>query len=144
TLSVNSVLLGTLIAGGQRSIETDYLFMRIEEIYLLHAEVAAKTGDEPAAIQSLKALLSERMEDVGDYAYLDTLTGQALQDEVYLQTRIELWGEGKSYFAMKRNKATITRGANHLTYAGDLFQYNDDRLTLEIPQSEIQNNPNIN
>ncbi len=135
---------GALVAGGQRSIETDYVFMRIEEMYLLHAEASAKTGDEPAAIESLKALLSNRIEDSGSYAYLDNLTGQALQNEIYLQTRIELWGEGKSYFAMKRNKATITRGANHLTYAGQSFEYNDDRLTLEIPQSEVQNNPNIN
>lgn len=126
---------------GQRSVTTDYIYMRIAEMYLLHAEASAKTGDDAAAIQSLTALLNNRMEDT---AYLTDLSGQALQDEVYLQTRIELWGEGKSYFAMKRNKATITRGANHLTYAGESFPYNDDRLTLEIPQSEIQNNPNIN
>ncbi|WP_317191291.1 hypothetical protein [Galbibacter mesophilus] len=45
---------------------------------------------------------------------------------------------------MKRNKATITRGPNHLSYPGESFSYDDDRLTLEIPQIEIQNNLNIN
>ncbi|WP_255462749.1 RagB/SusD family nutrient uptake outer membrane protein [Galbibacter sp. BG1] len=127
--------------GGQRSVETDYVYMRIAEMYLLNAEAAAKTGDEATALASLKALLDKRMDDT---SYLNTLSGNELLDEIYLQTRIELWGEGKSYLAMKRNKATITRGPNHLSYAGESFSYDDDRLTLEIPQVEIQNNPNIN
>ena len=46
------------------------------------------------------------------------MTGQALLDEIYKQTRVEFWGEGKSYLAMKRNHATLTRGANHLFQAG--------------------------
>ena len=79
-----------------------------------------------------------------EYAYVDALTGQALQDEIYLQTRIELYAEGKSYLAMKRNQATIVRGSNHLSNVGVPIPYNDDRLTFLIPQSEIQNNPFIN
>ncbi|GGW27353.1 RagB/SusD family nutrient uptake outer membrane protein [Arenibacter certesii] len=130
--------------GGQRSVTTDYVYMRVAEMYLLHAETAAKSGDEPAAKASLKALLEERLESASDAAYVDQLAGQDLLDEIYLQTRIELWGEGKSYLAMKRNKATITRGANHLSAVGEPIPYNDSRLTFEIPQSEIQNNPNIN
>ncbi|WP_224491469.1 RagB/SusD family nutrient uptake outer membrane protein [Robertkochia flava] len=127
--------------GGQRSVTTDYIYMRVAEFYLLHAETAAKTGDEAAAKATLKALLEQR---VPDASYIDALSGQALLDEIYLQTRIELWGEGKSYLAMKRNRATITRGPNHLSFPGESFTYDDDRLTFEIPQSEIQNNPNIN
>lgn len=129
------------VIGGQRYIETDYVYMRVAEMYLLNAEAAAKTGDEGTAIQSLKVLLNERVDDA---SYVDGLSGQALLNEIYLQTRIELWGEGKSYLLMKRNKSTITRGPNHLSFAGQSFSYDDDRLTFEIPQSEIQNNPNIN
>jgi hypothetical protein len=126
--------------GGQRSVETDYVYMRVAEMYLLHAESAAQTGDEAAAIVSLKALLDLRLDDT---SYVNSLTGQALLDEIYLQTRIELWAEGKSYLAMKRFKATITRGSNHLSFIGEPISYDDDRLTFEIPQSEIQNNPFI-
>lgn len=115
--------------------------MRIAEMYLLNAEAKAKTGNEGGAKQSLSVLLNERLDDL---SYLDALSGQSLQDEIYLQTRIELWGEGKSYLAMKRNKATITRGSNHLSNAGESILYNDDRLTFVIPLSEVQNNPNIN
>ena len=127
--------------GGQRYIDTDYVYMRVDEFYLLHAEAAAKSGDEGTAREYLQRLLAERLDDT---SYLNGLSGQALQDEIYLQTRIELWGEGKSYLAMKRNQATITRGSNHLSNAGESIQYNDDRLSFEIPISEIQNNPNIN
>ncbi|MDT0689432.1 RagB/SusD family nutrient uptake outer membrane protein [Salegentibacter sp. F188] len=127
--------------GAQRNITTDYLYMRVAEMYLLHAEAAAKTGDEATARETLKMLLDER---VDDSSYVDDLSGADLEEEIYLQTRIELWGEGKSYLAMKRNMATITRGPNHLTNAGESIPYNADKLTLEIPLSEIQNNPSIN
>ncbi len=80
---------------------------------------------------------------IPDTSYLDALSGADLQDEVYLQTRIELWGEGKSYLAMKRLRKTITRGSNWLDFAGQSFDYNDERLTFEIPEIEIRNNPNI-
>lgn len=129
------------VLGGQRTVTTDYVYMRVAEMYLLHAETAARSGDEGAAKSSLKALLNLRLPST---TYVDGLTGQALLNEIYLQTRIELWGEGKSYLAMKRNKATVTRGANHLSNVGIPIPYNDDRLTFEIPQSEVQNNPFIN
>ncbi len=127
--------------GGQRNITTDYVYMRVAEMYLLNAEVAAKRGDDATAKSSLRELLKLRVPDVG---YIDALAGQDLLDEIYLQTRIELWGEGKSYLAMKRNQATIVRGSNHLSFVGEPIPYNDPRLTFEIPQSEIQNNPFIN
>lgn len=127
--------------GGQRQIIADYVYMRVEEMYLLNAEANAKLGNDVAAKDRLKELLELR---VADFSYVDALAGQALQDEIYLQTRIELWGEGKSYLAMKRNKATITRGPNHLFNAGDSFSYDADELTFPIPQAEVLNNPLLN
>lgn len=132
------------VIGGQRTVTDDYLYMRVDEMYLLSAEMSAKEGIPVDARNRLKDLLAERFENSTDYSYIDGLSGQSLIDEVYLQTRIELWGEGKSYLAMKRNKATINRGSNHLSNVGVAVPYNDNRLTWEIPQSEIQNNPFIN
>lgn len=139
-LPYNKFYTAARTVGGQRNVETDYVYMRVAEMYLLNAEVSAKSGDETTAKARLKDLMSLRVPDV---TYIDALSGQALLDEIYLQTRIELWGEGKSYLAMKRNKATTVRGANHLSHVGEQIPYNDDRLTFEIPQSEIQNNPYI-
>lgn len=137
---INKFFAPARIIGGQRIVETDYLFMRTDEFHLLAAETLAKSGNEAEAKTILKDYLENRMEDV---SYIDALSGAALQNEIYLQTRIELWGEGKSYLAMKRNKATITRGPNHLFNAGQSFSYDDGRLTYDIPQAEINNNPNL-
>lgn len=127
--------------GGTATItHSDYVYMRVAEMMLLAAESAAFSGNEAAAKTMLKSLLTSRLPDV---TYVDALSGQALKDEIYLQTRIELWGEGKSYLAMKRNKATVTRGTNHLSFVGVPVAHDDERMTFEIPEAEIQNNPFI-
>jgi len=129
------------VAGGQRQVITDLVYMRSDEFYLLNAEAKARLGQDASARTALSTFLTPRITDI---SYLSSLSGQALLNEIYLQTRIELWGEGKSYFAMKRNKATITRGVNHLFDAGNSFAYNDPKLTFVIPQAEVLNNPNLN
>ncbi|WP_010256590.1 RagB/SusD family nutrient uptake outer membrane protein [Myroides injenensis] len=126
---------------GQRIIESDYIYMRIEEMYLLNAEANARLGQEAEAKQTLKNLLSSRIDDV---SYIDALSGDALLSEILLQTRIELWGEGKSYAAVKRNKKDFVYGSNHLHYANSTFSYDDRRLKLSVPQNEILNNPVYN
>lgn len=129
------------VVGGEFTTATaDYVYMRVEEMYLMNAEANARSGNDAGARTSLKAVLANR---IADASYIDGLSGQALQDEVYLQTRIELWGEGKSFLAMKRNKATTKRGANHLSFVGVAIPYNDERMQFEIPLDEIQNNPFI-
>ena len=127
-------------AMGQRNVVTDYIYMRVDEMQILNAEAYANLNNAASAAESLKKVVSLRKADVN---YISNLSGQALKNEIYLQTRIEFWGEGKSYLAMKRNKATITRGSNHLSFPGQSFRYNDEKLTFPIPQVEIQNNPQI-
>jgi len=127
-------------AGVSTTVQADYVYMRIAEMHLLAAEYAAKSGQEGLAKTHLKNLLTERLPDV---SYVDGLGGSDLQDEIYLQTRIELWGEGKSYLAMKRNKATTVRGPNHLSFVGVPIAHDDTKMTFLIPEAEIQNNPFI-
>lgn len=126
------------IGGTSTTVTADYVYMRIEEMYLLNAEANARLGNTADARASLLAVASER---IGNTSYINSLSGQALLDEIYLQTRLEFWGEGKSYLAMKRNKATINRGSNHLSFVGEDIPYNDERMQMEIPLIEIQNNP---
>lgn len=129
---------------GQAVVDTDYIYMRIEEFYLLSAESAARSGDEAAAKSRLHELMTIRLGGAANAtAYVSPLTGTALIDAIYLQTRIEMWGEGKSYLAMKRNKATVTRGTNHTYLNGQSFPFDDSRMIFKIPQVEINNNPNI-
>jgi hypothetical protein len=45
---------------------------------------------------------------------LSANTGQALVDEILIQRRIELWGEGFRFLDLKRANAPLDRtGANH-------------------------------
>lgn len=129
---------------GQNPMVTDYIYMRVDEFYLLGAETAAKSGDETTARNLLKLLLPSRLGgQVAADAYVDPLSGAGLLSAIDLQTRLELWGEGKTYFAMKRNQRTMQRGSNHAFQPGISVPHNDTRLTFQIPQSEMDNNPNI-
>ncbi|WP_034918911.1 RagB/SusD family nutrient uptake outer membrane protein [Gillisia sp. CAL575] len=124
--------------GSSQVITSDLIYMRVAEMYLLNAEANANLGMDLEAQTSLKALLDLR---VDDSSYIDGLSGAALVSEVYLQTRLELWGEGKSYLALKRNKGTVVRGSNHLSFVGESIRFDDERLTFEIPEAEILFNP---
>lgn len=126
--------------GGQRTVTTDYLFMRADEFHLLYAETLAKSGQEGTAKSVLKNFLNERITDT---SFVDGLSGQALIDEIYNQTRIEMWGEGKSYLAMKRNNKPVVRGNTHLFYAGETIPLGDTKTYFKIPSAEILDNPYI-
>lgn len=128
------------VVGGQRVIETDYLYMRSDEFHLLYAEALAKTGQVPLAKTVYKNFLTNRLDDT---SYVDGLSDAQLKADIYNNTRLEFWGEGKSYAALKRNQATVTRGANHLFFVGQSFNYDDNRLYLKIPQQEVVANPNL-
>lgn len=131
---------------GQRDVLTDYIFMRVDEFYLLAAEALTKLNRDSEAKTIYKKLLTLRYPEATvatDIAYVDTLTNSQLLDDIYLNTRIELWGEGKSYLSLKRNKRSVTRGANHFERANETFNYDSPELTFPIPQNEINNNPFI-
>jgi hypothetical protein len=130
-----------VIFGTSQIVKADYIYMRYEEPLLLRIEGLARSGQEASAKVALLDFVSTR---VTDASYINGLNGQPLLEEIYKQTRLEFWGEGKSYLAMKRNRATVTRGANHLSFAGQSFAFDSESLTFEIPEQEIQDNLNIN
>ncbi|NTS39666.1 RagB/SusD family nutrient uptake outer membrane protein [Flavisolibacter sp. BT320] len=140
-MPINKFYSPERIIGGQRQLTTDLLYMRADEFYLMNAEAKARLGKDAEAKGVLTTYLADRITNA---AYINALSGQALLSEIYLQTRIELWGEGKAYMALKRNKATVNRGDNHLSEVGVSIPYNSEKLTFVIPQAEILNNPNLN
>jgi len=118
----------------------DYLYMRVADMYLIEAEAQARQGNNNGAAQTLFALLSKR-----DPSYtLSGNTGAALLNEIWLQRRIELWGEGQVFFDIRRLKLGIDRtGSNHRADATLVIPANDPRFVYQIPQRELQANPNI-
>ena len=130
------------LAFGTGDSRGDVPYMRAAEMYLIEAEAKARLGESDAA-EALLPLAVAR-----DAAYvLSTNTGQALIDEILLQRRWELWGEGFRFFDLKRMNIPLDRnGANHndalinnvmFVPAGDI------RWQWQIPQDEIDANPTI-
>lgn len=143
-LPINKFFDPARTPAAQQTITTDLVFMRVEEFYLLSAESAAKSGNEAAAKSTLKVLLASRLGGAAAAAaYVDPLSGPALVNAIYLQTRIEMWGEGKSYLALKRNQGVAKRGTNHVFRSGESFNYNADELSFQIPKREMDNNADI-
>ncbi len=119
----------------------DEVYMRAAEAYFIKAEALASASapDYNGAQQTLYNIISDR-----DPSYTkSTATGQALIDEIRLQKRIEMWGEGLEYFDNKRTDTGINRASstNHqnlsVVPAGKDF-------TLRLPRTtEIERNPHI-
>lgn len=89
-----------------------YPIMRVEEMYLIEAEAAAHLDDAEG-----QALINNFMTTYRDPAYNTTATGEFLVNEIVLQKRIELWGEGLTFFDVKRLNMSVTRG-----YPGTNFE----------------------
>ncbi len=115
----------------------DVPYMRAAEMYLIEAEALARSGDNAGAAAALFTLAVNR-----DPSYtLSTNTGDALINEILLQRRVELWGEGFRFYDLKRTNAPLDRtGANHnASYANGVLEVpaNDIRWQFLIPQDEI-------
>lgn len=130
---------------------SDYLLMRISELHLILAECQARTGAEAAAIQTLQNLVSARYPAYNASAF----SGSALLNEILLQRKIELWGEGFGLLDVKRLGRGLNRptgAGNHggdnlngngtLNFANDVstLPVNTNRWLFAIPQDEINAN----
>ncbi|MEI9947275.1 MAG: RagB/SusD family nutrient uptake outer membrane protein [Chitinophagaceae bacterium] len=126
----------------------DYVFMRAAEMYLIEAEALARQGaaQEPAAKAVLQTLVKARYPAYSAAAF----TGAALINEIVLQRRIELWGEGFSLLDIKRLKTGLNRpsgAGNHGTpnLPPNVFTLpdQDPRFLMRVPQREIDANEAI-
>lgn len=103
---------------------TAYPLMRVEEMYFIEAEATAQTSPS-AGLQ----LLTSFMQTYRYPTYSTTAAGQeAIIDEIVFQKRVELWGEGQSFFDIKRLNYSVTRG-----YTGTNFYEGCDYNTVGRP-----------
>lgn len=119
----------------------DWPIMRAEEMILIEAEGLAHTNPSEA-----KTLLESFVKGYRNPEYVcqanDT---QSLIDEIWMQRRVELWGEGFSLFDLLRlKKPLIRKGAG---YSGnctwDDIQPGYNSLIYMIPDIEINSNQGI-
>ncbi len=134
----------------------DYVWMRVEEMYLTAAEAECRLGNDGAAQKLLVDLIKTR-----DSEYVCTKTGTALGqltgnetgsllEEIITQRRIELWGEFGRIYDIRRLKQgfrrTAAMGWPEATLLGS--RPTDDpesyMWVLTIPQTEFDGNANMN
>ena len=117
---------------------SDVSLMRKSEMVLIDAEAQYNLNNEPEARNLLFALQNDRDPN----ATLSTNSGSALMDEILLERRKELYGElGVEWFDAKRMRTPINRDAVHRVVVN--VPADSELLYLNIPQSEIDANPNM-
>lgn len=133
----------------------DYVWMRIEEMYLIAAEAECMKGDESAARQYLNTMVQTR-----DANYNCTKTGTSLgrltsdrvgslREAIIDQRRIELWGEYGRLYDIRRLKQGFRRTAAQGWPSGALLtnRPSDDpesaMWVLTIPKAEFDGNENM-
>lgn len=123
---------------GNETNACDVPLMRVEEMILIQAEATAMSGD----VAGGKKILEDFVRTYRDPDYTcNATTAEGVQDAVWFQRRVELWGEGFSYFDIMRLKKPIDRrGANYeasVTY--DIPAESKIMLWI-IPEDEVNNN----
>ena len=111
----------------------DIPLMRIEEMYLIMAEAQYMSG------QDGKSTLEQFVRTYRDPSY--SCKASDVQNEVYRQKRIELWGEGRIWFdVMRLSRGIDRRGAGYEPNCVLKIAADDPVLLWPVPQKEINGN----
>ncbi|MFN8264962.1 MAG: RagB/SusD family nutrient uptake outer membrane protein [Chitinophagaceae bacterium] len=124
----------------------DYLYMRAAEMYLIEAEALARQGKNTEARTVIESLVQPRDASYSAAGFADA----TLVNEVLLQRRIELWGEGFSLYDIKRTGTGLNRpsgpgnhGAPNFNPAVYTLPAGSSLFLMRIPQRELDNNPKM-
>lgn len=127
-------------APGETVNAEDVPYMRIEEMYLILAEAQGMQNPAVGA-QTLTTFVSAYRQPTYN---CNAASKDIFQEEIWKQRRIELWGEGFSYFDMMRFQKGIDRrgGGFDPTLVFNIAP-DDPVLIYEIILDEAENNPLI-
>lgn len=125
-------------AYGNETNACDVPLMRVEEMILIQAEATAMSGD----VAGGKKILENFVRNYRDPSYTcNATTAKGVQDAVWFQRRVELWGEGFSYFDLMRLKKPIDRrGANYDPTVTYNIPAESKIMLWIIPEDEVNNN----
>ncbi|MDO5395592.1 MAG: RagB/SusD family nutrient uptake outer membrane protein [Bacteroidales bacterium] len=102
----NVKFIGYQGVAGQTTNANDIPLMRIEEMYLIKAEGLAMSGQTTQAAEFLTNFVQSYRNP--NYT-CEATDAEGIQQEVLLQRRVELWGEGLSWFDVMRLDLEINR-----------------------------------
>ncbi|MEJ8801063.1 RagB/SusD family nutrient uptake outer membrane protein [Pontibacter sp. H249] len=116
------------------------VLMRSAEMLLIEAEAKAQLGSFGDAQALLLELRNSRI--TNGVVLPSTNVGNALLEEIYVERRKELYGEGFALLDIKRLQQPLVREGNHTAKLGTT-PANSDLFIHQIPQVEIDANPKI-
>ena len=144
-LPYTNVKFGMKSGVGSEMNNNDWPLMRVEEMILIKAEGLIKSGQEAEG----EKVLTDFIKTYRDPEYVRSEV-RTLEDEVWFQRRVELWGEGFSTGDIKRLGKPIVRFHENQPIASnfpDAFKFNvkadDGWLNMRFPQTEKDNNKAI-
>jgi hypothetical protein len=136
------------------NLDGDLLYMRMAEMYLILAEARCQQNNFSGARQALSDLISYKFPDYNNilvaridskdlsFKSTESIGIKTLMDEIILQRRIELWGEGFRILDIMRLKTGFIRnypGTNH-THILDISNPDSWEWIMMIPQKEFDGN----
>ncbi|WP_350293805.1 RagB/SusD family nutrient uptake outer membrane protein [uncultured Croceitalea sp.] len=130
---------------GQVNGRVDIKVMRAAEVLLNKAEAQFNLNQEAAALTTLDQLRTNRFT-----TFTGGESGQALEDAIQFNRRVELCFEGHRFYDIKRRGESVQRSANGDIIDGSgtpaevqTLPAGDNRFQLPIPIAEINANPNM-
>ena len=124
---------------GLGAAAADWILMRAEELILIKAEGLARSGGDGAGT------LAAFVQAYRDPAYTVAQHGLSLEDEIWWQRRVELWGEGFAWGDIVRLQKDVVR--TNSTNWPKAWQQDVDATSgiylWRIPQAEIEANRGI-
>lgn len=122
----------------------DVPLMRTAEMYLILAEAYASSARDGLAQEALFELTKVR--DLS--AEKSTKTGSSLLSEIWINRRVELWGEGFRYLDLKRLNQPLDRTVVPNYVGGSVNNFmsvpaGDDQWQFFFPRAELDANPHI-
>lgn len=110
--NITSYIKGNVVA---------YPLMRVEEMYFIEAEATAQTN-----VTDGIDLLNKFMQQYRYASYTCPVSAKKdVIEEIVFQKRVELWGEGHSFYDIKRLDMSVTRGYTGTNHS-EGYRFNTD------------------
>ena len=126
---------------GSTNNDEDWPFRRVEEMILIQAEGLVRSGSRAEG----KQLLENFVQTYRDPSYSADASGRSLEDEIWYQRRVELWGEGFSNNDTRRlGKPLVRFHDNSDSNVPAAFRFNmpadDPWWLMRFPKAETNTN----
>jgi hypothetical protein len=125
---------------GLGAAAADWILMRAEELILIKAEGLARSGGDGAGT------LTAFVQGFRDPSYSIAAHGLSLEDEIWWQRRVELWGEGFAWGDIVRLDKDVIRSTSSNwpeAWNQDVTAAKHAIYLWRIPQAEIEANAGI-